>query len=170
MEDKTIAAVSTPYGRGGIAVIRISGADAIPIAEKFFVAGRKKPLSALASNCVVWGTILYDGEQIDDGMAAVFRAPHSYTGEDTVEISCHGGIFITQKVLESAFLCGAAPAGPGEFTKRAFLNGKLGLSQAEAVIDLIDARNMEKVRLAGAGARGALSRAADEIYGLLREA
>lgn len=170
MEDKTIAAVSTPYGRGGIAVIRISGADAIPTAEKFFVPGRKTPLSALASNSMVWGTILYDGEQIDDGMAAVFRAPHSYTGEDTVEISCHGGIFVTQKVLESAFLCGAAPAGPGEFTKRAFLNGKLGLSQAEAVIDLIDARNMEKVRLAGAGARGALSRAADEIYGLLREA
>ena len=103
-------------------------------------------------------------------MAVVFRAPHSYTGEDTVEISCHGGIYLTQKVLESVFLCGAMPAGPGEFTKRAFLNGKLGLSQAEAIIDLIDAQSMEGVRLAGAGARGMLKRAADEIYVLLRDA
>lgn len=169
-ESTSIAAVSTAYGRGGIAVIRISGEDAIAIAEKFFVPGNRKPLSAQDANFTVWGKIYYGDEQIDDGMATVFRAPHSYTGEDTVEIACHGGIFITQKVLESAFLSGAVPAGPGEFTKRAFLNGKLGLSQAEAIIDLIDAQNMEKVRLAGAGARGALSRAADEIYALLRDA
>ncbi len=162
--------MSTAYGRGGIAVIRISGEDAAVIAEKCFVPGNGKPLSAQTSHLTVWGKIYYQGEQIDDGMATVFRAPHSYTGEDTVEISCHGGIFITQKVLESTFLAGAVPAGPGEFTKRAFLNGKLGLSQAEAIIDLIDAQNMEKVRLAGAGARGALSRAADEIYALLRDA
>ncbi len=169
-ESTSIAAISTAYGRGGIAVIRISGENAIAIAEHVFVPGNRKPLSEQDANFTVWGKIYYGDEQIDDGMATVFRAPHSYTGEDTVEISCHGGIFITQKVLESAFLSGAVPAGPGEFTKRAFLSGKLGLSQAEAIIDLIDAQNMEKVRLAGAGARGALSRAADEIYTLLRDA
>ena len=173
-ETVTVAAVSTPYGRGGIAVIRISGPDAIPIAEKLFVPGRSRcgdaALSSAESNRMVWGRIYYKEELIDDGMAVVFRAPHSYTGEDTVEISCHGGIYLTQKVLESVFLCGAQPAGPGEFTKRAFLNGKLGLSQAEAIIDLIDAQSMEGVRLAGAGARGMLKRAADEIYLLLRDA
>lgn len=166
----TVAAVSTPYGRGGIAVIRISGPDAVGISEKLFVPGCGRVLGDLAPNRMVWGRIYYKEESIDDGMAVVFRAPHSYTGEDTVEISCHGGIFLTQKVLESAFLCGAVPAGPGEFTKRAFLNGKLGLSQAEAIIDLIDARSMEGVRLAGAGARGTLGHAAEEIYLLLRDA
>lgn len=169
-ETTTVAAVSTPYGRGGIAVIRVSGPDAIAIAEKLFNPGGGKALSEIDSNRMVWGRIYYKEESIDDGMAVVFRAPHSYTGEDTVEISCHGGIYLTQKVLESVFLCGAQPAGPGEFTKRAFLNGKLGLSQAEAIIDLIDAQSMESVRLAGAGARGMLKRAADEIYVLLRDA
>ena len=169
-ETVTVAAVSTPYGRGGIAVIRISGPDAVTIAERVFVPGGGAALSSAESNRMVWGRIYYKEELIDDGMAVVFRAPHSYTGEDTVEISCHGGIYLTQKVLESVFLCGAQPAGPGEFTKRAFLNGKLGLSQAEAIIDLIDAQSMEGVRLAGAGARGNLKRAADEIYQLLRDA
>lgn len=169
-ETTTVAAVSTPYGRGGIAVIRVSGPDAIAIAEKLFYPGGGKALSEIDSNRMVWGRIYYKEESIDDGMAVVFRAPHSYTGEDTVEISCHGGIYLTQKVLESVFLCGAQSAGPGEFTKRAFLNGKLGLSQAEAIIDLIDAQSMESVRLAGAGARGMLKRAADEIYVLLRDA
>lgn len=169
-EMTTVAAVSTPYGRGGIAVIRVSGPDAVAIAEKLFVPGGGYMLSDAEANRMVWGHIYYKEESIDDGMAVVFRAPHSYTGEDTVEISCHGGIYLTQKVLESVFLCGAVPAGPGEFTKRAFLNGKLGLSQAEAIIDLIDAKSMEGVRLAGAGARGMLKRAADEIYVLLRDA
>lgn len=169
-DSTTVAAVSTPYGRGGIAVIRISGPDAVPIAEKLFVPGGSMRFSEMEPNRMVWGHIYYMEESIDDGMAVVFRAPHSYTGEDTVEISCHGGIYLTQKVLESVFLCGAQPAGPGEFTKRAFLNGKLGLSQAEAIIDLIDAQSMEGVRLAGAGARGMLKRAADGIYVLLRDA
>lgn len=169
-ESTTVAAVSTPYGRGGISVIRITGPEAVRISSAVFVPGGGMPLGDIESNRMVWGRIYYKEEAIDDGMAVVFRAPHSYTGEDTVEISCHGGIFLTRKVLESIFLCGAQPAGPGEFTKRAFLNGKLGLSQAEAIIGLIDAQSMEGVRLAGAGARGALKRAADEIYVLLRDA
>ncbi len=166
----TVAAVSTPYGRGGIATVRISGEDAVSVAENMFRVGGGVPLSALAPNQMVWGKILYEGEQIDDGMAVVFRAPHSYTGEDTVEISCHGGILLTQKVLEATFLSGAVPAAAGEFTKRAFLNGKLGLSQAEAIIDLIDAESMEKIRVAGAGARGALQKRADAIGADLRRA
>jgi len=169
-DHSTVSAVSTPHGRGGIAVIRISGEAAVAVADRVFFAGNGVALADMESNRMVWGAIRYEDEQIDDGMAVVFRAPHSYTGEDTVEISCHGGVFITQKVLEATFLAGAQPAGPGEFTKRAFLNGKLGLSQAEAVIDLIDAENMEKVRLAGAGARGTLKRAAEEICLLLRDA
>lgn len=166
----SVAAVSTPYGRGGIAVIRVSGEDAVEISSRVFVPGNGRPLSETEANRTVWGRILSDGEPLDDGMATVFRAPHSFTGEDTVEISCHGGILVTQKVLEAVFSAGAAPAGPGEFTKRAFLNGKLGLSQAEAIIDLIDAESTEKLRLAGAQARGSLSRACGEIYETLRAA
>ncbi len=169
-EEAAIAAISTPYGRGGISVIRISGRTAVQIADKIFVPGSGTALSEIDAAHMVWGKILYDGAQIDDGMAVVFRAPKSYTGEDTVEISCHGGILLTQKVLESALLAGCRPAGPGEFTKRAFLNGKLGLSQAESVIDLIDAQSMEKIRLASAGARGALTREAEEIGAMLRHA
>lgn len=165
-----VAAVSTPYGRGGIAVLRVSGDGAVGICARVFQPANGKPLSDIEPNRAVFGRIYYDGEQIDDGMATVFYAPHSFTGEDTVEISCHGGILLTQKVLESLFMAGAAPAGPGEFTKRAFLNGKIGLSQAEAVIDVIDAESMEKLRLAGAAARGALSRKSDEIHALLKAA
>ena len=151
-----VAAVSTPFGRGGISVIRVSGDNAVAVCEAVFVPGSGKPLSLLEPNRTVWGRIFAEGEPIDDGMAVVFRAPRSFTGEDTVEISCHGGILITKKVLEAVFAAGAAPAGPGEFTKRAFLNGKLGLSQAEAIIDLIDAESTEKIRMAGAAARGVL--------------
>ena len=165
-----VAAVSTPFGRGGISVIRVSGDNAVAVCEAVFVPGSGKPLSLLEPNRTVWGRILAEGEPIDDGMAVVFRAPRSFTGEDTVEISCHGGILITKKVLEAVFAAGAAPAGPGEFTKRAFLNGKLGLSQAEAIIDLIDAESTEKIRMAGAAARGVLSRTCEEIYTLLKNA
>ena len=165
-----VAAVSTPFGRGGISVIRVSGDNAVAVCEAVFVPGSGKPLSLLEPNRTVWGRIYAEGEPIDDGMAVVFRAPRSFTGEDTVEISCHGGILLTKKVLEAVFAAGAAPAGPGEFTKRAFLNGKLGLSQAEAIIDLIDAESTEKIRMAGAAARGVLSRTCEEIYTLLKNA
>lgn len=152
-----ISAISTPYGKGGIAVIRISGEGAITLASKMFrpFAGS---LVTTPPNNVVYGQILYNNEVIDDGLAAVFHAPNSFTGEDTVEISCHGGILLTQKVLESTFLCGATPATAGEFTKRAFINGKLGLSQAEAIIDLIDAESDEKLRLASAQSQGILGK------------
>ena len=154
---EAIAAISTPYGKGGIAVIRISGDDALSVAERFFVPFSKKKLSQCEGNRTVYGRIFYNGEEIDDGIAAIFRAPHSFTGEDTVEISCHGGIVLANLVLEAAILAGCRYADAGEFTKRAFLNGKISLSQAEAVIGLIDASSQEAVKLSAAQSRGVLS-------------
>jgi tRNA modification GTPase len=118
----TIAAVSTPFGRGGIAVIRISGENALTVASKMFLAARGCDLCTLETGRAVYGRIMSEGKMIDDGIATVFRAPSSFTGEDTVEISCHGGILLTEKVLKTAFDCGAVPAKAGEFSQRAFLN------------------------------------------------
>ncbi len=135
LED-TIAAISTAIGEAGISVIRISGKDAIKIADKVF-RGKKK-LEEVKTHTAHYGSIVdSSGKVVDYVVATVFRAPHSYTGEDTVEISCHGGIFVTRKVLETILEAGARLAQPGEFTKRAFLNGRIDLSQAEAIADLI---------------------------------
>ncbi|MBQ2898040.1 MAG: tRNA uridine-5-carboxymethylaminomethyl(34) synthesis GTPase MnmE [Clostridia bacterium] len=135
----TIAAISTPFGSGGIAVIRISGHEAFCVADKFFVCQKAKRLFEVDANTVHYGKV-YDKDKkiIDNAVVTVFKAPHSFTGEDTVEISCHGGILIAKKVLKSAIDHGAVLAQRGEFTKRAFLNGKMDLSQAEGVIDLIN--------------------------------
>ncbi len=162
-ENEPIAAISTPYGRGGIAVIRISGEHALEIAEKMFVPFGNSRLSLNDSNKAIYGKILYKNEQIDDGIATVFRAPNSFTGEETVEISCHGGIVLANTVLESAILSGCRYADKGEFTKRAFMNGKISLSQAEAVIGLIDAQSKESIRLSSAQSRGILSNKIEEI-------
>lgn len=162
--ESTVAAISTPFGRGGIAVIRISGADALKIGDAIFKRPGGAKLSDAASNHVCYGNIVRGAETVDDGMAALFRAPHSFTGEDTVEISCHGGVLISGEVLEAAFEAGALPAGPGEFTKRAFVNGKISLSSAEAVIDMIDAGSREAARLARANASGAVSAKVGAIY------
>ena len=165
----TIAAISTAFGRGGIAVIRISGDDAVTVADGMFRAKSGKPLAELTANMCVYGEIIKGGVHIDDGMCTVFRAPHSYTGEDVVEISCHGGIMLTEKVLGAAFECGAVPAGAGEFTKRAFINGKLSLSQAEAVGMLIDAESEEQLSLAVSHGAGVMKKKSDELYEKLRE-
>jgi len=135
----TIAAISTPFGSGGIAVIRISGDEAFCVADRFFVCQKAKRLFEVEANSVVYGK-LYDKDKklIDNVLVTVFKGPHSFTGEDTVEISCHGGILIAKKVLKSAIDHGAVLAERGEFTKRAFMNGKMDLSQAEGVIDLIN--------------------------------
>lgn len=161
MLNRTIAAVSTPYGRGGIAVIRISGDGAVSVAERIFSTGCGKPLSQLPARYSVYGDIHDNGEVIDDGMAVVFRAPASYTGEDTVEISCHGGILLTEKVLSLCFAAGAVPAEAGEFTQRAFINGKLDLSKAEAVIGLIDAESEHQLKLNVSHAQGVMKRCID---------
>lgn len=170
----TIAAISTPYGKGGIAVIRISGDEAIEIASKIFRPWSGKPLSDVAAGRIVYGTIhspSYDGhltKPIDDGMAAVLRAPHSYTGEDTVEISCHGGVLLTEKVLSAIIAAGARPAEAGEFTKRAFVAGKVSLTEAEAVINLIDAKSEEALKLARSHTEGRLTAKLNEFYESLK--
>ncbi len=164
----TIAAVSTPFGKGGIAVIRISGHSALGVAEKIFFPKSGEPISSIESNRAIYGDIfsMCDGNkrQIDDGIAVLFRAPASFTGEDTVEISCHGGVLLTQKVLAAALSSGARLAAPGEFTKRAFINGKLTLSRAEALGDLLEASSDDQIYLARSGMKGNLSATAREIY------
>lgn len=149
----TIAAVSTPQGVGGIGVVRISGSNALSVADKIFVpySVKKdgvKSLSDMKGYTAKYGKITDSGEFIDDAVVLVFRAPHSYTGEDVVEISCHGGMYITRRVLRLVLENGALPAEPGEFTKRAFLNGKMDLSQAEAVMDLISAKGERANKIA----------------------
>lgn len=164
----TIAAISTPYGKGGIAVLRVSGEDAVAIAEKVFEPLNGKALSDIENCKAVYGKIFEDKNgnknQIDDGIAVCFRAPRSFTGEDTVEISCHGGILITQKVLTALLQAGARMALPGEFTKRAFINGKMTLTGAEGLGDLLEATTDEQIGLARANMRGVLSGEIKEIY------
>ncbi len=143
----TIAAISTPVGEGAIALVRISGRKAIAIADKIF-RGKEKA-SCFGSHVQHLGEIINDsGDLIDEALMSVHRAPASYTGEDLVEISCHGGTLVTAKVLEACLRAGARGARPGEFTERAFLNGKMDLTQAEAVIDLIRARTDMALRSA----------------------
>lgn len=139
-ESDTIAAIATPIGEGGISVIRISGANAIKIADRGFKG--KISLEAAGSHTAHYGRFTNKTNgNLDSVVALIFKAPHSYTGEDIVELSCHGGMFVTKKILEAITEYGARPALPGEFTKRAFLNGKLDLAQAEAIADLIHARS-----------------------------
>ncbi|MBQ7355375.1 MAG: tRNA uridine-5-carboxymethylaminomethyl(34) synthesis GTPase MnmE [Clostridia bacterium] len=169
----TIAAVSTPYGKGGIAVIRISGDEAIDVAGRVFRPASGASLSEIEGGRIVYGSICAPaeggfGKQIDDGMAAVLRAPRSYTGEDTVELSCHGGILLTEQVLSAVIAAGARPAEAGEFTRRAFVAGKLSLTEAEAVINLIDARSEEALKLARSHTAGRLTAKLSEFYESLR--
>jgi tRNA modification GTPase len=138
IDQSTICAVSTPSGTGGIAVIRVSGTDAIAITDSVFSAyAEGKTISEAKANTLTVGQIKNEHEVIDEVVVSLFRKPHSYTGEDIVEISCHGSVFIQQLILQLLIEKGARLAMPGEFTQRAFLNGKMDLSQAEAVADLI---------------------------------
>jgi tRNA modification GTPase len=155
----TIAAVATPPGTGGLAVIRVSGPRALAIADLCFHPGR--PSSPLPSNApshtVHHGFILSNGQRIDEVLLTVLRAPRTYTREDTIEVGCHGGPLVTRQVLDTFLHAGASLAAPGEFTRRAFLNGRLDLSQAEAVVDLIHARTQLALHAAHAQLAGHLS-------------
>jgi len=151
---ETIAAISTAAGEAAIALVRISGEDAIAVADKIFRG--KQRASDLQPHTQHLGEIIEDGVTIDQAMLAVHRAPTSYTGEDLVEISCHGGTLVTTKVLETCLRAGARAARPGEFTERAYLNGKIDLTQAEAVIDLIRAQTDLALRSATEQLRGRL--------------
>ncbi len=159
----TIAAIATPPGKGGVAVIRISGPDAFGIADRMFLPASGHRLSEAPPRLQIRGDILLNGEAIDDGLATRFVSPRSYTGEDTVEISCHGGFLITKMVLSAALAAGAEVAGPGEFTRRAFINGKLSLTDAEAIGNLLEASSAAAVRLASAKSRDRLSEAMSKI-------
>lgn len=144
----TIAAISTGMAAGGIGIVRISGENAIKIADSIFssVSGRK--IAGISGYSALYGKAV-DGEAVlDTAVALLFRAPKSYTGEDVVEISCHGGLYITKRVLRAALSAGAVPAEPGEFTKRAFLNGKMDLTGAESVMNLISAQGEEAEKIA----------------------
>lgn len=143
MINETIAAISTsPMGNGGIGIVRISGCQAIEIADRLFVSRKNdKKLVDVASHTVHFGNIEFENEIIDEVLVIVMKAPNTYTKEDIVEIDCHGGIFVMKKILSAVIENGARPAEPGEFTKRAFLNGRIDLSQAEAVIDVINSNN-----------------------------
>ena len=165
MLGKTIAAISTPPGKGGVAIIRISGELALDIAERIFVPRSKKKITESAPRVQIFGDILLRGERIDDGMLTYFPAPHSYTGEDVIEISCHGGILITGMVLESALAEGADLAGAGEFTRRALVNGKISLTDTEAIGLLLEAKSEAQIRLAKASSRAILNTACEEIRG-----
>ncbi len=166
----TIAAISTPVAAGGIGVIRISGERAIEIADKIIKTTSGKSLCSLKGYTAAHGKVVSDGDTVDECVALVFRAPKSYTGENTVEISCHGGIFVTNQVLRAALNAGARPAEGGEFTKRAFLNGKMDLSEAEAVMDLISARGQGSMKAALTALDGALSRKTEELCSVLLSA
>ena len=140
--EHTIAAISTStMSSGGISIVRLSGVDAVEIADRIFEAKNKKKLKDARSHTIHYGVIKDGDEVIDEVLVSVMRAPDTYTREDVIEINCHGGILVTRRVLDTVLKNGAKPAEPGEFTKRAFLNGRIDLSQAEAVIDIINARN-----------------------------
>ncbi len=135
--DDIIAAISTPLGMGGIGIVRVSGQDCIELVDRLFSG--KKPLLAKKSHTLSYGKIIHHGEILDEVLVSVMKAPQTYTKEDIVEINCHGGSLVTRKILEAVLNEGARLAEPGEFTKRAFLNGRMDLTQAEAVIDIIHA-------------------------------
>lgn len=155
---KTIAAISTPQAPGGIGIIRISGPCARQIAGKVFTSKHGKTLEEMKGYTALYGRV-HDGEEdIDEAIALNYTAPASFTGEDVVELSCHGGLYLLRRVLKAVYAAGAAPAGPGEFTRRAFLNGKIGLTEAESVMQLICAQGEQAAKAALAGHDGALEK------------
>ena len=170
----TIAAISTPYGKGGVALLRVSGQEALTVCQKVFVPKSRKALRDITPRTAVYGSIYApdaygNWNAVDDGLATYFPGPASFTGEDTVEICCHGGVLLTQTVLTALFAAGARPAGAGEFTRRAFLNGKMGLSSAEALGNILEARTRDQLTLAYNGMGGKVESACEEIYNAIRD-
>jgi tRNA modification GTPase len=163
-KEDTIAAVATPVGEGGIAIVRVSGPKAERIGQDIFQRGASGN-GRLQSHKLHHGTICdpKSGKVLDDVLTTLMRRPRSYTGEDVLEVHCHGGSFVARQILETVLNCGARYAEPGEFTKRAFLNGRLDLAQAEGVLDLIHAHTEKGMRLAVDQVRGELSKWVEEL-------
>ena len=154
----TIAAIATPQGAGGIGIVRISGPEAQEVADKVFRSPGKKEIRDTAGYQALYGHV-YEGDSlVDEAIALVFRAPRSYTGEDVVELSCHGGMYVLRRVLSAVLSAGAVAAAPGEFTKRAFLNGKMSLTQAESVMDIIGAQGKQAAVAALSAREGVLGK------------
>lgn len=162
--ETTIAAISTAMSASGIGIVRISGEDAMEVISRIYRSkGGKKRIKEVPSHTIHYGYI-YDGEElIDEVLVMIMRAPRTFTGEDTVEIDCHGGVFAMKRVLETVLKNGAEIAGPGEFTKRAFLNGRMDLSQAEAVMDVIQAQNEYALRSSIDQLKGSVQKAICDI-------
>ncbi len=161
----TVAALSTPPGKGGVALIRVCGEDAVAAVEKHFKTRSGASLSSLPPRQAIYGDFFYKGDLVDDLLVTVFRAPHSYTGEDTVELTTHGSMLICRTILEALYADGVRPADRGEFTRRAFLAGKLTLSEAEAIAELLDAKSTAQLKLFRRDARSHLSSALETLYG-----
>lgn len=156
---ETVAAIATAQAPGAVGVVRISGPDAQQVADRVFVSAHGKKLAEILGYHALYGHV-YDGAggEIDEAVALNFRAPASFTGENVVELSCHGGIYVTRRLLKAVLEAGAVPAGPGEFTRRAFLNGKMGLTEAESVMEIVGAEGEQAAKAALAGHDGALEK------------
>ena len=157
--DETIVAISTPVGQGGIGIVRLSGPDAVAIADRIFRSKKNEKPSHAPSHKMLYGQIVDPADErvVDEVLLSVMLAPNSYTREDVVEINCHGSMLSVRQILELALRQGVRVAEPGEFTKRAFLNGRIDLSQAEAVLDIINAKTEESMRIASEQLRGGLT-------------
>lgn len=164
MKSDTIAAIATAMSPSGIGIIRISGDESLPIIDKIYRSkSNKKKISECNSHTIHYGYI-YDGEElIDEVMVLLMKAPNTYTKEDTIEIDCHGGVFVMRKILETVIKYGARPAEPGEFTKRAFLNGRIDLTQAESVIDIINSKNTFALKSSLSQLKGSVLKDVKEI-------
>ena len=159
MQNTTIAAIATAPGAGGIAVVRLSGPESYAVAARVFhPANPNKNVEEAKGYTALFGSFVEGDDAFDEGVALFFREPHSYTGEDVVELSCHGGSAVARRLVEACIAAGAAPAAPGEYTRRAFLNGKMSLTQAEAVMDIVSADGKQGAALANASLSGALAK------------
>ena len=167
MKTDTIAAIATAMSSSGIGIVRISGDEAVSITEKIFEMKNQKKLSQMPTHTIHYGHIHDGDEVIDEVMVLLMRGPKSYTREDTVEIDCHGGVYVMKRILETVIKYGARPAEPGEFTKRAFMNGRIDLSQAESVIDVINSKNEFALKSSLSQLSGAVSEKVKEIRGTI---
>ena len=164
MEQDTIAAISTVVSNSGIGIIRISGKDAVAVADRVYRSrGGKKRLADQPTHTIHYGYIVDQGETVDEVLVMLMRGPKSFTAEDTVEVNCHGGVYAMKRVLDVVLKNGARPAEPGEFTKRAFLNGRIDLSQAESVMDVIQAKNEYALKSSLQQLKGAVRTAIEEL-------
>ena len=170
MRTDTIAAIATAMSSSGIGIIRISGDESVEIVDRIFSMKNEKKLSDMPTHTIHYGHIIDGDEVIDEVMVVLMRAPKSYTKEDTVEIDCHGGVYVMKRVLETVIKYGARPAEPGEFTKRAFLNGRIDLSQAESVIDVIYSKNDFALKSSLSQLSGSVSEKIRDIRGTVLQA